>query len=159
MVYKFLNSLTSALKGLSAACLTAMMALTVADIIGRVIGRPLLGAVEITGFLATLLLAFVMPYGHREKVHIGVDILTRKLRGATAAAVEAATGAVSTVLFGFLARQSYLYAQTLQQSGERSMTLQWPTHVFVYALAVSFAVLTLVQLADVVRNGRLAVGR
>ncbi|MBI5016436.1 MAG: TRAP transporter small permease [Deltaproteobacteria bacterium] len=156
---KAADGLTDALKILGAVCLTAMIALTVVDVAGRFIGRPVEGAIESTGFLATLVLAFAMPYSHRERVHIGVDILTRRLPPRVAAALEAVTGTAACVLFGFIARQSYLYAVTIKESGERSMTLQLPVHLFIYAVAFSFAALALIQFLDVLRSARRTVGR
>lgn len=157
MLSNALEGLSDGLKVLGAVCLTAMIALTVVDVTGRFIGHPVEGAIETTGFLATLVLAFAMPYAHLERAHIGVDILTRRLPPRVLAGLDAVTGATAGVLFGFIARQSYLYAVSLKESGERSMTLQLPVHHFIYAVAFCFGVLALVQAADVARNVGKAV--
>lgn len=157
MVTKAFGKLSGSLRALSALSLTAMIVLTVLDVGGRAIGTPVEGAIEVTGFLATLVLAFAMPDSHISRVHIGVDILTRKLSPKIVAVMDVVTGIAATALFGFIARQSFLYAITLRDSGERSMTLQMPLHVFVYAVSLSFGVLAIVQALDVFANMKKAV--
>lgn len=157
MVLKPLEKLSDGMGILSACCVVLMIALTVVDVTFRFLGSPVEGAIESTGFLATLVLAFAMPDSHRNRIHIGVDILTRKLPPRVVAIMDTATGTAAFVLFSFIARQSYLYAITLRDSGERSMTLQLPVHIFLYAVAASFCLLALVQAVDVVSNAKKVV--
>ena len=72
--------------------------------------------------------------------------LGRRARAGT----EAATGALGAGLFAVVAWRSGDYAAQMRASGEVSMTLQLPTYWIIYAIAASFAVLALVQAADVV---------
>ncbi len=156
---RWVDRLAGGLKVLSAVCLAGMMLLTCADVVGRAVGRPILGAVEITGLLATLLLAFSMPYTHRVRAHVGVELLVMRLGPRARAAVEACTGALGTALFAVIAWRSWIYAGQMRASGEVSMTLQLPVYVVIYLIALSFAVLAAVQLADVVRCARVLAGR
>lgn len=157
MVMKSLEKVSDSMKIASASCVALMIALTVVDVIGRAVGHPVEGAIETTGFLATLVLAFAMPDSHRNRVHIGVDILTRKLSSRALALLDSMTGTAAVVLFVFICRQSFLYAASLAQSGERSMTLRLPVHYFIYAVSLSFGVLALLQAADVVVRFKKAV--
>lgn len=157
MVMKLLEKTADYMKMTSAACVGLMIALTVIDVIGRAIDHPVEGAIETTGFLATLVLAFAMPDSHKHKIHIGVDILTRKMSSRMLSVMDTLTGTAACVLFVFICQQSYLYAVTLSESGERSMTLKLPVHLFIYAVSLSFGVLALLQAADVVTRFKKAV--
>lgn len=152
MVARGIERLDDVLKGLSALSLGAMVLLTCADVVGRAIARPLLGAVEVTGLLATLALAFSLPYAHRQRAHVGVEILYMRLGRRARAAVEVCTGTLGTGLFAAIAWMSADYASQMRASGEVSMTLQLPSYLVIYLIAASFAVLALVQLADVLRS-------
>jgi len=146
-----LNAFMMILKGLGALALTGMMLLTVADVIFRALGHPILGAVELVGFLATILLACALPYTQRERGHIGVDVLVRRFPPRTQRLIEGGTGALALGLFVLVAWQMYRYAGHMRISGEVSMTLQYPTHVVLYWIALCFAVLCGVILVDVIQ--------
>ncbi len=146
---RLLDRLAALLKALSAASLGCMMLLTCADVVARAAGRPFLGAVEGAGLLATLALALSLPYAHRERAHVGVEVLTMRLGRRARAGTEAATGVLAAGLFAVVAWRSGDYAAQMRASGEVSMTLQLPTYWIIYAIAASFAVLALVQFADV----------
>ncbi|VEN72885.1 conserved membrane hypothetical protein [Candidatus Desulfarcum epimagneticum] len=150
------DGLVASLKALGAFSIAAMMLLTCADVIMRAFGRPIEGAVEISGFLATVALACAMPHTHREKGHVGVDMVMRRLPGRIRAAVDVKTGILSAIVFGVISRQSFLYAGDLKRSGEMSMTLEFPSYVFVYFIAFAFAVLTLLIFADIIRSFKKA---
>ncbi len=153
-----MDAVANGLKSLSALCLAAMMLLTCADVVGRALGRPILGAVEITGFFATLVLAFSMPYAHRVRAHVGVELLIMRLSPRTRAVLEACTGVLGTALFSVIAWRTWIYAGQMRASGEVSMTLQLPIHWILYLVSVSFGVLAAVQATDVVRSARLLAG-
>ena len=159
MVGRIANRLTAWLRIASAASLAAMMLLTCVDVVGRAAGRPLLGAIEVTGLLATLALAASLPYTHSMGAHVGVDLVTVRLGSRQRARLEALTGLASFALFAAVAWKSADYAGQLRASGEVSMTLQLPTYFVVYFIAGSFAVLALVQGLDVAQAAARAAGR
>ena len=148
---RVIERLSGLLKGLSAVCLGAMVLLTCVDVVGRAVARPVLGAVEVTGLLATLALAFSLPYAHRQRAHVGVELLYMCLGARARGAVDLLTGALGTALFAAIAWKSADYASQMRASGEVSMTLQLPTYLVIYLISGSFAVLAVVQLADAVR--------
>mgnify|MGYP005842869541 CR=1 FL=1 len=158
MVERGIGFLSALLQRLSAASLAAMMLLTCADVIGRAVGRPILGAVEVTGLLATLTLAFSLPYTQRERGHVGVELLFQVVGSRAQAAIEAVTGLLALVLFGVIAWKSAEYGAQMRASGEVSATLQLPTYAVIYLIAASFGVLALVQASAVVQAAAAALG-
>jgi TRAP-type C4-dicarboxylate transport system permease small subunit len=135
-------------KRVGGTALVGMMAVTCVDVIFRAFDRPIFGAVEIVSFMATMVLACAMPLTEREQGHVGVDLFIRKFSARTQAVFSAATNLASTILFGLVAWQMYLYAATMKNSGEVSMSLEFPTYYLVYLVAVAFSVLSLVILVE-----------
>jgi TRAP-type C4-dicarboxylate transport system permease small subunit len=60
-------------------CLVIMMLLAVLNVILRLIGRPMQGAVELTSFLSALVMGFALSYCIIAKGHIRVQILIDRL--------------------------------------------------------------------------------
>jgi len=146
---RFINGLTTLLKWIGAVSITAMMLLTCADVVMRALGRPIWGAVEIVGFLATTALACAMPYTHVMRGHAAVDMLVRRLSARTQGLVDFITALMSAILFILIAWQSVAYASAMRRAGEVSMTLEFPTYVFIYYVGLTFVVLSLTVLLDV----------
>jgi TRAP-type C4-dicarboxylate transport system permease small subunit len=154
--HAFIDQLVAWLRRIGGAALVGMMTVTCADVVTRYFGRPIFGAVEIVSLMAVVVLAAAMPLTHVEKGHVGVDLVVRKLPPAAQHWVDAATTLVSTALFAIVCWQMFLYAGTLAASGEVSMSLELPTHLFVYAVAVAFGVLALVIFTDFLTSLRKA---
>ncbi|RJX34868.1 MAG: TRAP transporter small permease [Desulfarculus sp.] len=149
---KLVDQLVGVLKRLGGAALVGMMVVTCVDVIFRYFGRPIFGAVEIVSFMATILLACAMPLTDREKGHVGVDLFVRRLPPRAQHLVDSVTGALSTFLFALVAWQMFLYARAMKASGEVSMSLEFPSYLLVYVVAVAFAVLSLVILSELIQN-------
>jgi TRAP-type C4-dicarboxylate transport system permease small subunit len=142
------------LKIIGAACLVGMMFLTCIDVVGRLLGHPIFGSVELVGFMATLTVAMAMPYTHQVKGHIGVEILWQAFSKKTRAIVDICTGFLSLILFALVTWRMAVYANTMQKSGEVSMNLELPEHVIVYIVAFCFAVFTFIILQNVIQTFR-----
>ncbi len=140
------------LKTLGAICLMGMTLLTCVDVGCRYLGHPILGSVEIVGFLATLTVAMALPYTHQIKAHIGVEVLVNLFSRRTRALIDICTGISSLILFGLVTWQMTDYAYTLQESGEVSMNLQFPEYMIVYAVAFCFLVFFLMILQDILQH-------
>jgi TRAP-type C4-dicarboxylate transport system permease small subunit len=145
------------LKIAGAVCLMGMVAITCADVVGRYLGHPIFGSVEIAGFLATLAAALALPYTHAMKGHIGVEILVVRFSRRTQAAIELGTNILSLVLFAVVTWRMYLYAATIRKSGEVSMSLEFPEHIIISITAFCFLIFTLTIVEDAVNNLKVLV--
>jgi TRAP-type C4-dicarboxylate transport system permease small subunit len=159
MLEQWIDRMSAAFKVLSAVSLMAMMLVTCMDVVGRALASPIKGAVEIAALLATMALSFSLPYAHRQKAHIGVEILTIRMGERSRAWLSCTTGLLSFALFAIISWQSARYATQMRASGEVSLTLQLPYYLVIYFIAASFAVLTLVQGVEIVRDVRAALSR
>jgi TRAP-type C4-dicarboxylate transport system permease small subunit len=123
-------------------------------VVGRALGHPIFGSVEIVGFMATLAVVMAMPYTHQVQGHIGVEILVRLLSEKTQTIIDICTGIISLILFAIVSWRMAVYARTMQDSGEVSMNLELPEHVIIYLTAFCLVVFTLIILKDIIANFR-----
>ncbi len=152
LMWKVLRFISGLLRIMGLGCLVGMMLLTCVDVIGRKFGHPVFGSVELVGFMATMAVAFALPYTHQAKAHIGVEVLVQLFPEKTQTIVELCTHLVSLVLFAIVTWQMFLYADTIHKSGTVSMSLELPEHIIIYIVAVCFLIFSLVIVEDIVVN-------
>ena len=146
-----IHKLSRLLNYLAAVAILAMMLLTCADVVLRFFRRPVPGTYELVGFMGAVFVSFSLGQTSLDRGHIAVDFLVRKFSQKTQQVVEAINAAVCCVMFAFICRQSAVYADTVRQAGEVSMTLQMPLHPIIYGIAVGCGVLSAVLLLGVVQ--------
>lgn len=156
---KVVDTLVGLLKRIGGVCLVGMMVVTCVDVIFRAMAKPIFGAVEIVSFMATLVLACAMPQTHVEQGHVGVDLVVRRLKPRTQAIFDSFTSLAAAGLFGLVCWRMFVYALTMQKSGEVSMSLEFPTYILVFVVAVAFGVLALVIFISFLNNLRKAAGK
>lgn len=132
------------LSWISAGAVTAMMLLTVADVILRLFRRPITGTYEVVGLLGAVFVSFSLAQTSVERGHIAVDVLIQRLPSTARAAVAILNDLVCTALFVVLTWQSIIYAGDLRSFGEVSMTLQVPIYPFIYGIAIGCGMLSVV---------------
>ena len=130
--------------------LLGMVCLTCADVIGGVFGHPVLGSEEIVGLMGTIVLAFGLPVTHREKGHVGVDLLYRLFPDRAKRVTDICINLTSCVFFSLAAWQSFLYAREIKAVGQVSPTIQFPIYYVIYGVSLGCLVLAVVILAELV---------
>lgn len=152
MFWKTIDWILEKLKIIGAACLAGMTFLTCADVVGRLFLHPIFGSVEIVAFMATLSVAMALPYTHKIRGHVGVEILVRLLSVRTQAIIDICTGILSFALFGIVTWRMTKYAHTMHKSGELSMNLELPEYVIIYITAFCLFIFTLIIIQDIFNN-------
>ena len=145
-----MESLRIACRTGGAVCLLGMTLLTCVDVIGRKLGYPIFGSVELVGFMATLAAALALPYTHQVKGHIGVEIVVKNFSDKTQKMIDLGTNMVSFVFFALVTWRMFIYANTMRSSGEVSMNLKFPEHLIVLFVAFSFLIFILTILEDII---------
>ncbi|MFO7801851.1 MAG: TRAP transporter small permease [Desulfovermiculus sp.] len=151
---RILDAMVVYLRRAAGLLLVAMMALSCMDVLGNVVGRPILGSIELVGLMAALLLAFALPSAHAQKAHIGIDLIRSQMSPRIRRINDMAVNAITAVFFGLVSWQCILYAQELRKTGEVSTTLQLPLDCILLAMALSCLILSLTMLRDVFTSGR-----
>jgi len=152
MVRTAFQRIRGGLKVLGAICLMGMTLLTCADVIGRYLGHPIFGSVELVGFMATLAVAFALPYTHEVRGHIGVEILVQNFSQRTQAIIEICTNSIALVFFVIVMWRMTVYARTIQKSGEVSMNLEFPEYTIIFITAFCFLIFCLTILEDIITS-------
>lgn len=147
-----LNRVSHLFKWVGAVALTAMMLLTVVDVIGRFFKHPIFGSVELVGFLATIVVAAALPYTYKMEGHVGVEILVRLLSKKAQLWIDVVTRTISFALFVIITWQMFLYAEDIQNTGEVSMNLEFPIFYIIYLLAGALLVFSLTILETLILN-------
>lgn len=140
IVFKALDKFSGFLKFIGAAAITAMMLLTVVDVIGRFFKYPIFGSIELVGFLATIIVAAALPYTYKVEGHVGVEILVRLLSKKVQLIIDLFTRTLTLFLFCLVSWQMFLYAQDIHKTGEVSMNLEFPIYYIIYLLAFGLLV-------------------
>jgi len=137
--------------GIAGVVLPFMMLITVADVILRFFGKPIVGTFELVAYTGALVVGFSIPFTSWARGHIYVDFFIQKLSAPARKSLNALTRLLGMALF-FLAGWNLIkMGMDLAQSGEVSPTLQMPFYPFVYAIGISCLVQCLVLLADIVK--------
>ena len=152
IIFKALDKFSGILKIIGAVAITAMMLLTVVDVIGRFFKYPIFGSVELVGFLATVIVAAALPYTYKVEGHVGVEILVRLLSKKTQLIIDLFTRTISLVLFCLVTWQMFLYAKDIHDTGEVSMNLEFPIYYIIYLLAFGLLVFSVTILETIFQN-------
>ena len=147
-----LRFLSEKLRMVGAVFLFGMALLTFADIVGRMFGRPIFGAVELVSFMAVIVVATALPVTQMDNGHIGVELFVNKLPRRGRLFVEVLTQLCSLALFGVVSWRMFLFAGKLQRSGEVSLNLHLPEYLIVFFLACCAVLLCLVLLLAVAES-------
>jgi TRAP-type C4-dicarboxylate transport system permease small subunit len=148
LISESINTLSKAVNFLGGVFLIAMILITCANIVSRIIWVPIPGTFELLGFFGALTTAFALGYTQLMRGHIAVDILTRNYPGITKKAVRIINNILFFVVFAVAGKELWLKALTLMRSGEITETLRMSYHPFVFGVSVGCGLLALVFMAD-----------
>ena len=152
IISRALNKFSELLKIIGAVAITAMMVLTVVDVIGRFFKYPIFGSVELIGFLATIIVAAALPYTYKVDGHVGVEILVRLLSKKTQLIIDLFTRTLSLILFSLVTWQMFLYAKDIHKTGEVSMNLEFPIYYIIYLLAFGLLIFSITILETIFKD-------
>jgi TRAP-type C4-dicarboxylate transport system permease small subunit len=143
--------LSRALLVLSDAAVLALMFLATGNVLLRIFHAPFRGTYEIVSFLGAIGVAFALAATQRRKGHIVVDILSAHYPRPVRHFVDALSAAISSIFFGIVAWQVFVWGTRIMTAGEVSETLKVVYHPFVFGVAAGFGLLTLTCFLDIAR--------
>ena len=135
---KILLFLSGKLKMVGALCLFGMAAVTTGDVVGRLLGHPVFGSVELVSFMGVIAIATTLSFTHEHKGHIGVELFVMKLPARVRHLIDLCTGIVTLLLFAVATWRMVDYSLKMRRSGELSMNLQLPEYALIFFLACCF---------------------
>ncbi len=138
---------------IAGVALTAMMLLTVADVILRFFERPIVGTYEVVGLLGAVVIGFAIPQTSRVKGHVLMDFLTGRLPQAAQNVLCVVTRSLACVLFAIIGWNVWLLGDGYRQIGEVTLTIQLPLYPVAYGIAVCCFIECLVLIMEVLEMG------
>jgi len=141
----------SALETVAAAALTFLMLLTVADVVLRIFGRPIVGTYELVAVSGAVVIGLSLPMTSWVRGHIYVDSFVARLPRVPRTVFTVVTRALVLGLFLLIGVNLLKYALSLRVAGEVTPTLRVPFYPVVIGVGVSCFVQCVVMVADIVR--------
>jgi TRAP-type C4-dicarboxylate transport system permease small subunit len=142
---------SSALAAVAGAALAALMLLTIADVVLRILGRPIVGTYELVAQGGAIAIGLSLPLTSWVRGHIYVDSLTSRLPRVPRAVLNIVTRLLVLALFFLIGWNLIKYALDLRRAGEVTPTLRFPFFPVLLGVALSCLVECLVMVADIVK--------
>jgi TRAP-type C4-dicarboxylate transport system permease small subunit len=146
----FLRVVNKVLNVIGGTALTAMMFLTVSDVILRSFGYPILGAYELVAMLLAVVIGFTIPKVSLDKGHVIMEFVLEKLSSRAQAVMITFTRILCIALFAIIGYNLFLIAKEFSISGEVSSTLKIPFFPIAYCVGVCCFIECLVLVSDIV---------
>ena len=152
--FKILRFVSKLLNIIAGIAVTVMMLLTVADVLLRAGGHPIIGTYEIVALLLALVIGFGIPQVSLDRGHVYMDFLLEKLSKRGKKVMNTITRLFCIILFLPLGYNLFNVGARFHASGEVSATIKIPFYPVAYGVAVCCLLECCVFIFDIVRVWR-----
>ena len=142
---------SAALSAVAGAALAFLMLLTVADVVLRIFGHPIVGTYELVAVSGAVAIGLALPITSWVRGHIYVDSFVARLPRVPRVVIAVATRLLVLGLFLLIGWNLIKYAGSLRRAGEVTPTLHVPFYPVVLAVGVSCLLECVVMVADIVK--------
>ncbi len=152
--FKILRSVSKFLNIIAGISVTIMMLLTVADVVLRAGGHPIIGTYEIVALLLAIVIGFGIPQVSLERGHVYMEFLLQRFSKVARNVMNTVTRILCLILFAFIGINLFSVGAAFRASGEVSPTIQLPFYPVAYAVALCCLLECCVFLFEIVRIWR-----
>ncbi len=152
--FNVLRIISMLLNIIAGVAVTFMMFLTVADVLLRAGGHPIIGTFEIVALLLALVIGFGIPQVSLDRGHVSMDFLTEKLSKRGRNVMNTFTRILCLVLFALIGYNLFNVGARFHTSGEVSPTIMIPFYPVAYGVAICCLLECCVFIFDIVRIWR-----
>jgi len=153
-LFRILLRVSKVLSYVGGAALTFMMCLTVADVLMRAGGRPILGTYELVSLSLAIVIGFTIPKVSLDRGHVYMEILLEKLSKRDKAIMNTFTRMLGLILFAIIGYNLLLIGNEFRASGEVSSTLKLPFFPISYFVGICCFIECFVFMFDIARIWR-----
>ena len=153
-IYGVFLRVVKVLNIIAGTALTLMMLLTVADILMRAGGHPILGTYEMVALSLAIVIGFSIPNVSLDRRHVNMDIILDKLSKRNRAIMNTFTRLLCIILFAIISYNLFLIGSEFHTSGEVSSTLKLPFFPVAYGVGVCCCLECFVFIFDIVKIRR-----
>ena len=152
--FNVLERVTRIFIDIGGVALTFMMCLTVADVVLRSFGYPILGAYELVGLSLAIVIGFSIPKVSMDRGQVYMEILLERLPAKNRAILNTFTRILCIILFGIIGWNLFLVGNEFHSTGEVSATIRIPFFPIAYCIAVCCLLECFVFIFDIVKIWR-----
>ena len=149
-----LRFISKVLNFIAGGAVTFMMLLTVADVLLRAGGHPIIGNFEIVALLLALVIGFGIPQVSLDRGHVYMDFLLEKFSKRGRKVMNTFTRVLCLFLFVFIGYNLFNVGARFHASGEVSATIKIPFYPVAYGVAVCCFLECCVFIFEIVRIWR-----
>ena len=135
-IFRWLVQSSKILNVISAVTLTLIMLLTVADVLLRAWGKPILGTYEVVSILLAVVIGLSIPKVSLDRTHVFMEFLLERLSRKSKAVMQTVTRVFCIVLFLLIGYNLFSIANEFRISGEVTNTIRLPFYPVAYAVGV-----------------------
>jgi len=150
-ILRFISKFLNIIAGIA---VTFMMFLTVADVLLRAGGHPIIGTFEIVALSLALVIGFGIPQVSLDRGHVYMDFLLDKLSKRGKNVMNTFTRVLCLILFAFIGYNLFNVGARFHASGEVTATIKIPFYPVAYGVAVCCLLECCVLIFDIVRVWR-----
>ena len=150
-LFAILRFVSKILNVIAGGALTFMMVLTVADVLLRAGGHPIIGTYEISALALGLVIGFGIPQVSLDRGHVYMEFLLEKFSKRGKDVMVTFTRLLCLILFAFIGYNLLNVGAVFQASGEVTATIKLPIYPVAYGVAVCCFLQCAVFLLDIVR--------
>jgi len=152
----FERKLCRSLLLISGLTLAFMLLFTLADVVMRAFGKPIVGDFEVISFLGAVVVGFAIPYTTLQKAHVIVDFLIEKLPKNVGDGMQIATRIIGIALFLWMGWNFVDMSRDLIKSNEVTPVFRLPYYPITFGLAFSCLVECFVLFSEILKIRRSA---
>jgi len=149
-----LRFISKVLNFIAGGAVTFMMLLTVADVLLRAGGHPIIGTFEIVALLLALVIGFGIPQVSLDRGHVYMDFVLEKFSKRGRKVINTFTRVLCLFLFVFIGYNLFNVGARFHASGEVSATIKIPFYPVAYGVAVCCFLECCVFIFEIVRIWR-----
>jgi len=153
-IFSLLKVVSKVLNSIAGVAVTVMMLLTVADVLLRAAGHPIIGTFEIVALLLALVIGFGIPQVSLDRGHVYMEVLLGKLSRKSKNVMNTFTRVLCLGFFAFIGVNLFNVGARFHASGEVSATIKIPFYPVAYGVAICCLLECCVFIYDIVRIWR-----
>ena len=149
--YDLVLRVSRLLNSVAGIALALMMCLTVADVIGRAGGYPILGTYEVVSVICIVAIGFAIPLTSLKRRHVYMEFFVERMGQKARHCVNTVTRMLCFLLFVLAGTNLFHMAAEFASAREVTMALQIPFYPFAYGAGVCCFVQAVVSLCDIAK--------
>jgi len=152
--FNILQIISKILNIIAGIAITVMMLLTVADVLLRAGGYPIIGTYEIVTLLLALVVGFGIPQVSLDRGHVFMEFLLQKFTKRGKDMMNVFTRILCLILFACIGVNLFSVGAGFRASGEVTATIQLPFYPVAYGVGVCCLLECCVFIFDIVKIWR-----